>query len=64
VPEVFKGLGLAYPSWGELVAGQLLVMSYEQFRAVKALVNCAPRQHNDPGLGAVAVTRHVSSVSP
>jgi hypothetical protein len=65
VPEVFNGLGLAYASRGkELVAGQLLVMSHEQLRAAKALVNCASRQHNDPGLGAVAVTRHVSSVSP
>ena len=43
---------------------RLLVMSDGQFRAVKALVNCVPRQHNEPGLGAVAVTRHVSSVSP
>jgi len=43
---------------------RLLVMSHEQFRAVKALVNCVWPQHNEAGLGAVAVTRHVSSVSP
>jgi CRP-like cAMP-binding protein len=43
---------------------RLLVMSHEQFRAVKALVNFARPQHNELGLGAVAVTRHVSSVSP
>jgi CRP-like cAMP-binding protein len=43
---------------------RLLVMSHEQFRAVKALVNYGGRQHNEPGLGAVAVTRHVSRVSP
>jgi hypothetical protein len=33
---------------------RLLVMSHEQFRAVKALVNWTPPQHNEPGLGAVA----------
>jgi hypothetical protein len=33
---------------------RLLVMSHAQFRAVKALVNSPPRQHNEPGLGAVA----------
>jgi len=43
---------------------RLLVMSHEQFRAVKGLVNYGCRQHNEPGLGAVAVTRHVSRVSP
>jgi CRP-like cAMP-binding protein len=43
---------------------RLLVMSHDQFRAVKALVKCPRRQHNEPGLGAVAVARHVSSVSP
>jgi CRP-like cAMP-binding protein len=43
---------------------RLLVMSHEQFRAVKALVKSPRRQHNEPGLGAVAVTRHVSRVSP
>jgi CRP-like cAMP-binding protein len=43
---------------------RLLVMSHEQFRAVKALVKWPRRQHNEPGLGAVAVARHVSSVSP
>lgn len=43
---------------------RLLVMSHEQFRSVKALVNYGRRRHNEAGLGAVAVTRHVSSVSP
>lgn len=43
---------------------RLLVMSHEQFRAVKALVHPQAAEHNGPGLGAVAVTRHVSSVSP
>jgi hypothetical protein len=43
---------------------RLLVMSHEQFRAVKALVNYGRWQHNEAGLGAVAVARHVSSVSP
>jgi CRP-like cAMP-binding protein len=33
---------------------RLLVMSHEQFRAVKALVKWAQPQHNEPGLGAVA----------
>jgi hypothetical protein len=33
---------------------RLLVMSHAQFRAVKALVKSPPRQHNEPGLGAVA----------
>lgn len=33
---------------------RLLVMSHAQFRAVKALVNSPRRQHNEPGLGAVA----------
>jgi hypothetical protein len=33
---------------------RLLVMSHAQFRAVKALVKAPPRQHNEPGLGAVA----------
>lgn len=43
---------------------RLLVMSHDQFRAVKAVVNYGLRQHNEAGLGAVAVTRHVSRVSP
>jgi CRP-like cAMP-binding protein len=43
---------------------RVLVMSHEQFRAVKALVNYGLRQHNEAGLGTVAVTRHVSRVSP
>ncbi|HXI96972.1 MAG TPA: hypothetical protein VNG04_12655, partial [Candidatus Acidoferrum sp.] len=33
---------------------RLLVMSHAQFRAVKALVKSPSRQHNEPGLGAVA----------
>lgn len=36
------------------VDARLLVMSHAQFRAVKALVNFTQRQHNEPGLGAVA----------
>jgi CRP-like cAMP-binding protein len=33
---------------------RLLVMSHDQFRAIKALVNYGRRQHNEPGLGAAA----------
>ena len=33
---------------------RLLVMSHEQFRAVKGVVNRPQPQHNEPGLGAVA----------
>jgi CRP-like cAMP-binding protein len=32
----------------------LLVMSHEQFRAVKAVVNYGRRRHNEPRLGAAA----------
>ena len=43
---------------------RLLVMSHEQFRSIKAVALQEAPEHNGPGLGAVAVTRHVSSVSP